>query len=113
MKIHLGKKAAPPAKATAVVHTVVKNPDKHETPIEQEEHIQPEPVQMAAEMGEIDLKLGVTIGLPNYSGVRVDVGIAYPIDLSEDVDEVYGQLKEWVVKRLQAEAEELVAGLTG
>lgn len=77
-----------------------------------EEIIPEQPTEKSETQGQIHLKLGVTIGLPDYSSVRVDVGITTPVDIEDNPGEVFDEVKAWVTERLQAEANELIEGMS-
>lgn len=125
MKFKITKPAPPYPTAEATVKTEVKIPDgvgvvhqgeaeleihKPGKTITVEDNIPPEEPTEAT--GNVSLRLGVTVGLPNYSGVRADVGITVPVDPDVDSDHVYDEVKDWVVERLQTEIAELIEGMT-
>jgi len=110
MKIKTSPKPPPPPTAEAHIQTKVNAPSTMEHPVETEE-LWPTTVPTSTGEPVVTLKLGVTLGLPNYCSVRVDVGLAMPFDHGADAADAYTSVKEWVVSRLQAEVDELVEGL--
>ena len=58
------------------------------------------------QLAEVSYAAGFTKGMPNYSSLRVDIGIKVPCPV-EDVDETYAFADEWVSKRLKAEHDEV------
>lgn len=106
-----GASASVQTEAKKQVHTEAGNVAEKETGGEE---IHPEvPTKQEEPIGSMHLKLGVTIGLPDYSSVRVDVGLTTPVNfVAEDPDEAFAEIKEWVTERLQSEANDLIEGMT-
>ncbi len=113
MKLKSKPKAAPPAEAVATVTTKVTAPEKMDQPLEKQESIPPQVPVEDGSHGSVSLKLGVTVGLPQFSSVRVDVGITVPATVHDDPSEIYNDARDWVTERLQAEVDELCEGFSG
>lgn len=51
---------------------------------------------------------GRTIGLPKFNAARIDVWLTVPCDIGK-IDETYEKVKQFVVDRVAAESDEIIA----
>ena len=102
-----------PNTASAQVFTETKDAGKYTGAIKGEQQFDPIKAVVGGSNGSVSLKLGVTVGLPNYCGVRVDVGVDVPLEEGDDLEEVYQKAHDWAMGKLQAETDTLTKGMNG